>query len=175
MRRLRSKSVDLAVTCCVTKWSRNLLCGTDNSSLSPTFYSRVDLDTSQEEVRNSENLQKPDGTLKKLCDTIKRPFKSKSRSHSVKQDNSQILPDEVDPQEPVLFTAIAVRGPACESANMQISRAACGTGPFSLWLFWIAGRWASNDTANRPGPTMARAYCPNAAACPAQLGPSTRH
>ena len=109
MRRLRSKSVDMAVTCCVTKWSRNLLCGTGNSSLSPTFYSRVDLDTSQEEVRNSENLQKPDGTLKKLCDTIKRPFKSKSRSHSVKQDNSQILPDEVDPQEPVLFTAIAVR------------------------------------------------------------------
>jgi len=111
MRRLRSKSVDLAVNCCVSKWSRSLLCGTDTSNLSATFYSRVDLDNAQEDERNSENinLEKQDGTLKKLCDTIKRPFKSKSRSQALKQDNYRILPGEVEPVEPVLFTAIALR------------------------------------------------------------------
>merc|ERR1711936_938790 len=106
MTRLRSRSVDMAVTSCVTKWSKSFLCGTDSNNLTSTFYSKVDEDKSPQ---ISDALQKHDGTLKKICDTIKRPFRTKSRSQTLKQDISIILPREDDPLEPVLFTAIAVR------------------------------------------------------------------
>merc|ERR1711936_1007539 len=106
MTRLRSRSVDMAVTSCVTKWSKSFLCGNDTNNLTSTFYSKVDEDKSPQ---ISDALQKHDGTLKKICDTIKRPFRTKSRSQTLKQDISIILPREDDPLEPVLFTAIAVR------------------------------------------------------------------
>ena len=106
MTRLRSRSLDMAVTSCVTKWSKSFLCGNDTNNLTSTFYSKVDEDKSPQ---ISDALQKHDGTLKKICDTIKRPFRTKSRSQTLKQDISIILPRQDDPLEPVLFTAIAVR------------------------------------------------------------------
>ena len=104
MSRVRSPSVDLVVTHCVSKLSTTLLCGADTSSLSSTFYSKVD-----QQENTSKTSAKEDGTLRRLCDTIKRPFRNKSRSAGLKPSIAVILPSDEDPVEPVLFTATAIR------------------------------------------------------------------
>merc|ERR1712244_95404 len=106
MSRVRSNSVDLVLTHCVSKLSSTLLCGADTSSLSSTFYSKVDQGRTEEENNSSK---KDDGTLRRLCDTIKRPFRNKSRSAASKPHIAVILPSDDDPLEPVLFTATAIR------------------------------------------------------------------
>ena len=93
---------------CVSRLSSSLLCGTslNTSNLSSTFYSKVDPGQSGEE-NASKTPAKEDGTLRRLCDTIKRPFRNKSRSATLKPSLPVILPS--DPLEPVLFTATAIR------------------------------------------------------------------
>ena len=107
MSRVRSNSVDLVLSHCVSRLSSSLLCGADTSSLSSTFYSRPE---EEEEENQSKTSAKDEGTLRRLCDTIKRPFRHKSRSAASKPSIAVILPsDTEDPVEPVLFTATAIR------------------------------------------------------------------
>jgi len=96
----------LVGTDCVSRLSTSLLCGADTSNLSSTFYSKVDHGQSEEE-NACKTSAKEEGTLRRLCDTIKRPFRNKSRSAASKPCLAEILPS--DPQEPVLFTATAIR------------------------------------------------------------------
>jgi len=109
MSRVRSNSVDLVMTHCVSRLSSTLLCGADTSNLSPTFYSKVDRQSQTEEEKTSKTSAKEEGTLRRLCDTIKRPFRNKSRSAAYKPSIAVILPSDEDPVEPVLFTATAIR------------------------------------------------------------------
>merc|ERR1712062_684230 len=109
MSRVRSNSVDLVVTHCVSRLSSSLLCGADTSNLSSTFYSKVDQQGRTEEENTSKTSVKEEGTLRRLCDTIKRPFRNKARSAAPKPSIAVILPSDDDPLEPVLFTATAIR------------------------------------------------------------------
>jgi len=109
MSRVRSNSVDLVLTHCVSRLSSTLLCGADTSGLSSTFYSKVDQQGQQGTEEENNSSKKDDGTLRRLCDTIKRPFRNKSRSAASKPHIAVILPSDDDPLEPVLFTATAIR------------------------------------------------------------------
>jgi len=109
MSRVRSNSVDLVVTHCVSRLSSSLLCGADTSNLSSTFYSKVDQEGRTEEENTNKTSVKEEGTLRRLCDTIKRPFRNKARSAASKPSIAVILPSDEDPVEPVLFTATAIR------------------------------------------------------------------
>ena len=83
MLRLRSLSADYG-----QGWGRALLCGACPAP-APTFYTEA----------------KPGpGTLRRLCDTIKRPFR---RCASVRRSGRRLLQQE--PREAVLFTATAIR------------------------------------------------------------------
>ena len=99
----------LGTDCVSIRLSSSLLCGTtsDSSNLSSTFYSKVEPGQTEEE-NESKTPAKEDGTLRRLCDTIKRPFRTKSRSAALKPSFAEILPPS-DPLEPVLFTATAIR------------------------------------------------------------------
>jgi len=110
MSRVRSNSVDLVLTHCVSRLSSTLLCGADTSGLSSTFYSKVEQQGQQGRTEEEITSSKKEGTLRRLCDTIKRPFRNKSRAGASKPHIAIILPsDEADPLEPVLFTATAIR------------------------------------------------------------------
>merc|ERR1712038_1468469 len=88
MSRVRSNIVDLVLTHCVSRLSSTLLCGADTSGLSSTFYSKVEQQGQQGRTEEEITSSNKEGTLRRLCDTIKRPFRNKSSKKTHLQPDS---------------------------------------------------------------------------------------
>jgi len=104
MKRLRSKSVDLTVTC-MTKLGGTFLCGNQVPTPSPSsFYSKS---TDCWSYSKTQSQVTPGGTLQKFCNSLKKPFQESLTV--VRKNSKKCLGFSKSNDDTVLFTATAIR------------------------------------------------------------------